>query len=617
MDKRQYVVGSSFALLLCLSVVADAGLFDALDKLDRGSPLGGQREFLDPELAFRFSHEVDRDGAVWLNWEIAPGYYLYRDKVTVKSTQPEIEAAILELPEGEMKDDPEFGRVAIFKHDLAVRAGLSPAGSAPPTATLQVGYQGCAEDGICYPPIKKNVDVLLDAVIAPAAAAESPQGASAAQPSLVSADDIAAQLAGRSLVVAAGTFYVFGLLLAFTPCVFPLVPILSGIIVGQRQPVSARRGLMLSGIYVLTVAFTYALVGLVAGLFGHNLQASFQQPAVLIVFAAIFVALALSMFGFYELRLPAGLQTRIDRYSRTQRGGNIIGVAAMGVLSAIIVGPCVAPPLAGALIYLGHQGSPLVGGTALFMLGLGMGTPLLLVGASAGKLLPRAGVWMDAVKQVFGVMLLGVAIWFLERILPGPAVLLLWALLIMVSAIYLGALDPIREGYSGWRRLFKGVGLALLCYGAVLIAGAGAGADDPLHPLRPLAGAGRANDPGLAFAPIKGVAGFEAALEGARAQGRAVVLDFYADWCIECKYLERDTFRHAEVAALLSEAVLLRADVTANDEHDQELLKRFELFGPPAVLFFDTQGTEYRRHRVVGFLGPADFTQHLAALGWP
>ncbi len=595
---------------LCAAVSANAGLFEALDKLG-----GGEREFLDPELAFRFTHDIEADGVVRLSWEIEPGYYLYRDKVTASSTVAGVEVRALVRPPGIMKEDPGLGPVAVYKRDAVVRAPIALGPDAPATATLQVTYQGCAEDGICYPPIKKNISVLLDALIAPAAAEERLDPVIAALG--LSADDIAAQLAARSTLAVAGTFYVFGLLLAFTPCVFPMVPILSGIIVGQGPALSVKRGLFLSGVYVLAVASTYALVGLAAGVFGHNLQAAFQQPGVLVAFSLVFIALALSMFGFYELQLPTSVQTRIDRFSRTRRGGNVAGVAVMGVLSAIIVGPCVAPPLAGALIYLGHQGSPVTGGTALFAMGLGMGTPLLLVGASAGKLLPWAGVWMEAVNRVFGVMLLAVAIWFLERILPGPLVLVLWALLLMVSAIFMGALDQIVGKTAGWRRFGKGVGLAMLCYGAVLIVGASGGAEDPFHPLQPFAAVGGGRPSTLSFAPIKGVGGLEAGFARAHEEGRPVMLDFYADWCIECKYLERDTFQHADVQAALSEVVLLRADVTANDEADQALLKRFELFGPPAVLFFDPAGVEYRRQRVVGFLGPADFTQLLATLGQP
>ena len=617
MFRRASFVSVCIALTMCAVATAGAGILDALDRLGDNNAFGGGQEFLHPEEAFRFTHALEADGTVRLNWDIADGYYLYRDKFGATSSTAGVVVGELERPPGIMKDDPDFGNVAIYKNTARLNVPIAVGARAPASVPLQVTYQGCAEDGICYPPIKKSVEVFIDALITPARAAEAPATVMPSSVSpIMSADAIAARLTDRSLLAIAGVFFVFGLALIFTPCVLPMVPILSGIIVGQAQPVSFKRGLALSAIYVLAVAVTYAVVGLLAGLFGHNLQATFQQPAVLIGFSLVFVALALSMFGFYELRLPSAVQTRVDRYSRSHEGGNLLSVAVMGVLSAIIVGPCVAPPLAGALIYLGHQGSPLVGGTALFAMGLGTGTPLLLVGASAGKLLPRTGPWMDAVKRFFGVVLLGVAIWFMARILPGPVVLLLWALLIIVAAVFVGALDQIAGSISGWRRLFKGVGLAMLGYGAILLVGAGVGADDPFRPLKPLARDGNGVHE-LAFAPIKGLAGLNAELDRARALGRPVMLDFYADWCVECKYLERDTFADAEVRSALSQVVLLRADVTANDAVDQSLLKKFELFGPPAVLFFDPTGTEYRTMRVLGFVGPADFSAHLTHLLGP
>jgi thiol:disulfide interchange protein DsbD len=602
-------------LSCCLGIlgVANAGITDALNKLgSAGNLLGGGAEFLDPEQAFRFNYVLAANDTVQISWDIEEGYYLYRDKITAKSLSEPITLGELARPAGIMKDDPDFGRVAIYKHELALPLTFEQRPEGPTTATIEVGYQGCAEDGICYPPIKKQISVALNQLISPvsAAAAQMLDPPLTSSPAILSADDIAARLSSRSLIAIAGSFYIFGLLLAFTPCVFPMVPILSGIIVGQRQPVSFKKGLTLSMVYVLAVAVTYAVVGLLAGMFGHNLQASFQQPLVLISFSLVFVALAMSMFGFYELQLPAGLQTRLDGLSRSQNNG-YAGVAVMGVLSAIIVGPCVAPPLAGALIYLSHQGSPLVGGTALFALGLGMGTPLLLVGASAGKFLPRAGAWMDIVKRIFGIMLLGVAIWFMERILPGPLVLFLWAALIIVSAIFVGALDPLVADDSGWRRLYKGLGLVMLAYGAVLIVGASAGATDPLRPLKPLVAKTHSASQGLSFVAVKGPDGLSAGLRAAQAQGRPAMLDFYADWCVECKYLERDTFEHPDVQAALKNVVLLRADVTANDPEDQMLLQQLELYGPPAVLFFGIDGSEFRDRRILGFLGPEDFTAHV------
>jgi len=598
------------ALLLPWSL-ATAGLLDAFD-----TGTSARREFLPPDEAFVFTHEAPAEGRIALHWDVAPGYYLYRDKVRVETLSPGLALGELDLPPGEAKDDPEFGVVQILRDEVSIRPTLElPAGAA--TAELRVSYQGCAEDGICYPPIKKTLSLLP---AASAAGTAPPAGPSAPGPAqaLSESDAIAAGLQRDGLVAVLASFFGFGLLLALTPCVFPMIPILSGIIVGQREKVGALRGLILSGTYVVAMAATYALAGLAAGLFGRNLQAAFQHPAVLVGTSVFFVALALSMFGFFHLQVPAAWQTRLERHSRVGHGGNLLGVAVMGSLSALIVGPCVAPPLAGALVYLARQGDPLVGGLALFVLGLGMGTPLLAVGASAGRLLPRAGQWLEHVKHVFGVVSLGMAVWFLGRLLPPTLTLVLWALLLIGSAIFLGALEPLRDAASGWQRLWKSVGLALLCYGAVLIVGAAAGAEDVFRPLAPLASGRAAEAPASeqAFTPVKGLQGFERELAAASAVGRPVLLDFYADWCVECKQLERRTFAHPEVQAALAPFVLLRADVTANDEADRALLARFELFGPPAVLLFDTARAELRAQRLVGYAGPDDFLGRLRE-AWP
>ncbi len=611
---------SSLSLWLVLwSLVAPAGAAGLLDGLDSLGGRSSARQFLPPDQAFRFMHEATAAGLM-LQFEIAPDYYLYRDKLQVEALDSGVEVGPLQLPPSEPKDDPEFGRVEIYRDTLSVPVSVFRTDPAA-EARLRVTYQGCAEDGICYPPVRKE--------IAPAGVAGAPE---APQPLVAAAkedvfqgqaglagtplgetDRIAQELASRSLGATVLWFLLAGLALALTPCVFPMVPILTGIIVGQERPLSGARSFSLSLVYVLAMAGTYALVGLIAGMFGRNLQASFQHPAILVGFSVLFVLLALSMFGFFHLQVPAFIQTRLEATSRRQRGGSLLGVAAMGVLSAVIVGPCVAPPLAAALLYLSHQGSPVTGGLALFALGLGMGAPLLVLGASAGRLLPRTGPWMEAVKQGFGVVFLALAIWFLERLIPAPAALALWAVLAIAAAIYLGALEPLRETATGWQRFWKGLGLALLCYGVVLLVGAAAGAQDPLKPLGPLA-AGRlahADTPREAFLPVKGEEGFAAALAAAKAAGQPVLLDFYADWCIECKRLERNTFADPSVQAALAGFRLLRADVTLGDEADQALLARFELHGPPAVLLFDAAGVEQRQHRLIGYLDPAAFQAQL------
>lgn len=607
MDKRR-------ACALLTTLVATfagplaAGVFDQLDRLAPPAKLVGGRDFLPPDQAFMLSQDTAADGSLKLHWEIQPGYYLYRDKLTIIAATPDVQLGTPQLPDGEAKEDPEFGAVKVLKHAASVTVPVTARPLATAIIEAEVRYQGCAEDGICYPPIRKRV-----AFNAPAPSPSAPLLALSVSSSVPQAesDRIASVLADRPFAVTIGLFLGFGVLLSLTPCVLPMVPILSGIIVGQQQPVSARRGFLLSSVYVGAMALTYAGAGVAAGLLGRNLQAAFQAPAVIAAFSALFVLLALSMFDLYALQVPAALQSRLDRVSRAQRAGSYLGAGMMGTLSALIVGPCVAPPLAGALIYIGQSGSAVVGGSALFALGLGMGLPLIALGTSAGGLLPRAGAWMVTIKQAFGVIFLGVALSFLARIVHGQIMLLLWALLLIGTAVFLGALDFHDAARSSWRRLAQGLGVAALVYGAALVIGAAAGGDDPWRPLAPLAtrrAAGATADP--IFTPVQSLASVDARLAQAQRDGRAVMLDFYADWCVECKHLERETFTAAAVAARLGQLVLLRADVTANDADAQALLAHYQLLGPPALLFF-SKGEEARGHRVNGFVEPTAFADHL------
>jgi thiol:disulfide interchange protein DsbD len=392
-----------------------------------------------------------------------------------------------------------------------------------------------------------------------------------------------------------------------------MIPILSGIIAGQGKHITTRRAFVLSLVYVLAMALTYTAAGVLAGLFGGNLQAAFQNPWILGSFALVFVALSFSMFGFYELQLPTALQSRLTEISNKQQGGTLIGVAIMGLLSALIVGPCVAPPLAGALIFIGQTGDWALGGLALFALSMGMGAPLIAIGTSAGKLLPRAGAWMDTIKAVFGVLLLAVAIVLLERIVPAAVAMLLWGALLVGSGVYLGALRHLPVEASGWQQLWKSLGVVLLIYGALMLVGAAAGGKDTLQPLRGLAvGGGGGEQQHLAFQRIKTVADLERELAAASDRGRPVLLDFYADWCVSCKEMERYTFSDPEVLAALTGFVLLQADVTANDADDQALLQdHFGLHGPPAIIFYGADGRERRNYRVVGFMPADEFAGHV------
>jgi thiol:disulfide interchange protein DsbD len=403
------------------------------------------------------------------------------------------------------------------------------------------------------------------------------------------------------------SFFGFGLLLAFTPCVFPMIPILSGIIAGSGENISTRRAFVLSVVYVLATCVVFTIAGVIAGLAGANLQAAFQKPWILVSFAILFVLLALSMFGFYELQLPSSFQSKIADISNRQKGGSLIGVAIMGLLSALIVGPCVAPPLAAAVLYISQTRDPVFGGLALFVLSLGMGAPLVVFGTAAGRFLPRAGAWMDAVKAVFGVLFLGLAIWMLARILDAVWIMLMTGALAIASAVYLGALERLPEGASGWRRLWKALGIVLLVAGAAEILGAAAGGRDVTQPLAGVvAGAGKSEGNALAFRTIKSVDDLDRALAAAKAAKQPVMLDFYADWCVSCKEMEKFTFSQAPVQKALEGFVLLKADVTANDDADQALLERFNLFGPPATIFF-ADGAERRALRLIGFEKAEDF----------
>ena len=606
---------SSLLLLLTFSLAysplhADEK-FSLLDDLG-----GGQDDILDPDEAFKISHE-SQAGLFKASWAIAEGHYLYRDKVQITTDEAAVKTRPLILPAGEEKDDPVFNKKLYVYHQFA-EASLpySFVNDTDKDVTFQVKYQGCSEiSGICYPPQTKKFTVRLSPVSAAQAAAAEADNLEAATVS--EQDEIADALRSGNTWLTLIIFFGAGLLLAFTPCVFPMIPILSGIIVGQGEDISTRKAFYLSLVYVLAMAFTYTVVGVLVGLSGENIQAWFQNPWIISSFAAIFVALSFSMFGFYELQMPSSIQSKLTSISNSQRGGDIAGVAIMGLLSALIVGPCVTAPLVGALIYIAETGDALLGGMALFSLSMGMGAPLLLIGASAGKFLPKAGMWMDAVKAVFGVLLLGLAIWLLERVAPAAFTMALWAALIIVSAIYMGAIDnlPVDDSgnTSGWKKLWKGLGVLLLIYGIILVIGLASGNRNLYQPLKGIAGtsASSVNIEHLSFKQIKGVDGLNVELNKAKAAGKTVMLDFYADWCVSCKEMEAFTFSDADVQAALKDVVLLQADVTPNDDKDTELYKHFGIIGPPSIMFFGADGKERKNFRVVGFMPADQFGQHV------
>ena len=562
-------------------------------------------DLLEPEKAFRFSARVLDDAVVEVQFAIADGYYMYRDRFRFSAQgNPEVRLGSPELPPGIKHKDEFFGEVETYRKHVRIRVPAQGAGR----FDLNVVSQGCADIGVCYVPMESRASLRL--VGAPGAAAVQ------AEPRLsIFASDIdIARLFEGNFVIVLASFFALGLLLTFTPCVLPMIPILSSIIAGEGKGINKARAFTLSISYVFGMAIAYALAGIAAAYSGSLLAAALQNAWVLGAFALVFVVLALSMFGFYELQLPGFLHHRLHSAHQRLRGGRIASVAAMGVLSAVIVSPCVAAPLAGALLYISQTRDVALGGTALFTLALGMGVPLVVVGVSEGALLPKAGAWMGAVRKFFGVLLLAVALWIVSPVLPPVASMLAWAGLLVGSGVFLRALDPLPQAASGWWRLWKGAGVIALVAGVALLVGALAGNRDPL---RPLAGFTEGSAERSASLPWIRVASLAELEERLRAPGRPVMLDFYADWCVSCKEMEAFTFSDRQVRAQLDGMLLLQADVTAGSEADKLLLKRFSLFGPPGIVFFDAQGREIKGLRVIGYQNAERFLKTLSLASAP
>ena len=612
--------------------IAAAPRASALDRLLGAdpAPFGAQPELLTPEQAFVPLLTRTGTGALELRWDIAPGYYLYEHRFGAEVVGGDGEelapVTALSVPGGVAKTDEFFGDVTTFHDEAVATVTLGPGLDAGDDAVLRAAYQGCAEIGVCFPPSE------IDLPFVATASTASPVPASLAAGALVSEQDrLSGMLASASLWLSVLTFFGLGLLLAFTPCVLPMVPILSSLIVGRDAVgatgaggsdasvagagMNAGRAFRLSLVYVLVMATTYALAGVLVAVSGANVQVWLQQPWVLGAFAALFVAFALAMFGVFELQVPRFLQTRLTDASNRQAGGSYRSVVVMGLLSTLIVGPCVTAPLAGALIYIADTGDALVGGAALFALGLGMGTPLLLIGTSAGSLLPRAGTWMVRVREAFGVLLLGLAIWMLSRFVPGTLTVALAGLLLLGTGIWLGAADRIEASSGGRARTAKAAGLAAAVYGVALLVGALGGGDSLVRPLAVYGGGGGgANGEAgreLAFRRVADVTELDRVVAASAAEGRPVMLDFYADWCVSCKEMEAYTFDDERVVRLLGDVTLVQVDVTENDADDRALLDRFELIAPPTIVFFDATGRELDGARVVGFMNATRFGSHL------
>ena len=570
--------------------------------------LAHAEEFLDPAVAFKPSVRALDGQTLEVSYEIAKGYYLYRDKFRFAVDGDAATLGQPVFPKGKEKEDDTFGKVEVYYKTVAIRVPVERNASGPLALDLKVTAQGCADAGVCYPPQTQPLSVKLpDPATTPSAALPGAAG---------EGDEsgmIAATLKNAGFWAILAFFFVAGLGLSLTPCVFPMIPILSGIIAGQGHKASHARGFALSLAYVLGMAVTYAAAGIAAGLTGTLISSALQNAWVLGSFALVFVVLSFSMFGFYELQLPTALQSKLSEESGHLQGGRGIGVFLMGALSALIVGPCVAAPLAGALLYIGQTGDAVLGGTALFVMALGMGAPLIAVGIAGGSLLPKTGPWMEGVKKAFGVLLLATAVWLVSPVMPAVASMLAWSLLLIVPAIYLHALDPLPPHAKGWQRFWKGIGIVMLLTGAALLIGALSGSRDPLQPLAGLRGtAVAAETKHLPFQRVTSVADLEARIAAA---GKPVMLDFYADWCVSCKEMEKFTFSDTAVQAKLASFTLLQADVTANSADDKALLARFGLFGPPGIIFFDPKGQEIKTVRVVGFQDAVQFAKTLQKTG--
>lgn len=561
--------------------------------------------------AFAFSAKTFGNDTLVVQWKIAPKHYLYRERIQYKILEPK-NAAIgsVLLPLGALKEDAIFGRYQVFANNVTIP--LPIINPNPTNTQLQITYQGCAEDGYCYPPKTKQIAINFNAGTAAVSNANLNVISPPTGPSPGQEKKILALLSDPHSITALFAFLGFGILLSFTPCVLPMLPIISGIIVGQQKTITMGKAFRLSLVYVLGMAITYAIAGVLIGIIGGSVQAAFQKPWVLILFSLLFVLLALSFFGLYQIKLPARFEEKIANISRHQKSGHYIGVAIMGCLASLIVSPCVTPALVGVLTYIGQTGNALFGGLTLFMLGLGMGLPLLIVGTAGGKLLPKAGAWMKSVETVFGVLFLGMAIWILNRIISPQITLLLWATLLIISAIYLGALSSTPS--HGWGKLWKGSGVIMLVYGILMIVGAAQGNTNPFQPLSWNATTGTKSQENSVFAQVETPEAITAALKTAKTEGKPILLDFYAKWCVSCVEMEHSVFKDPAILASLSRFINLRADVTHNSAQDQKIMRTYQVIAPPTMLFFSANGELLKQFTLVGKVDASTFLSHLQSV---
>lgn len=613
----------SLFLTFNTAVVSAAGGVEAINNLSNDLGLGNNEdEILEPDVAFKLTTDIKDANNIVANWQIADKHYLYRNKFKFKLKEGDgVQLGNVVLPAGETKNDEFFGKIQVFHHGTEAIVPITRTSTKATSVKIQFTYQGCAEEtGICYPPIRKTISFDLPAGGVASAISNTATKAPISKQEFVSEQDLSTQvLKSGNVIEIFFYFFLGGLALAFTACMYPMIPILSSIIVGHGEKITHRKAFAISMAYVQSMAVTFGILGAAVALFagGVNLQAYFQSPWILIPFSVLFVALAFSMFGFYAIQMPASVQSWLSNFSNKQEGGSLHGAIFMGAASALIIGPCAGPVIIGALAYVAAESDPLVGFLAMFILGNGLGLPLLAVGTFGAHVLPKAGTWMDTVKAGAGVVLLAIAILFLERIsfISSTFIMMLWATYFIVVGVYLGALDAIKEGASGWFKLWKGLGVVFIIYGVIIMLGGVTGArnfNDPMHGSSLTMGGGSAVEKQhLKFKRIKTDQDLKNEIAAAKAAGKYIMLDFYADWCTYCKQFEDYVFSNKEVQTLLKDFVLLQADVTANDEQDQGLNKYTSVQAPPAILFFGKDGKEIRNYRIVGNMNAETFIKHV------